>query len=287
MADGSGSTWAGPIVADSDPHRELEECFVKARPLVHALGSRIDAGARRPALAHRLAHALGGGAEAGTAPVRPLPALGVLETIAVRDGRAQRMERHLARLAASVRQLYGVTLAPGLGDRVAIAADLGGVGAVRVVAGPDGRARVAFRRVVPRRAPVSLRAVTMPGGLGAHKWADRRLLDALARGGPTPLLVDSDGAVLEAAWGNVWIVEGDRLLTPPADGRILPGVARAALLGGHDHAGRSVEVAEVPLERLERADAVLVSSAVSGLVGASLLGAPAMRAPRLPLGLRQ
>ena len=36
--------------------------------------------------------------------------------------------------------------------------------------------------------------------------------------------------MLEAAWGNVWLLEGDRLITPPADGRILPGVTRALLL---------------------------------------------------------
>ncbi len=45
-----------------------------------------------------------------------------------------------------------------------------------------------------------------------------------------PLLVDADGTVLEAAWGNVWVLEGDALLTPPADGRILPGVTRSLLL---------------------------------------------------------
>ena len=36
--------------------------------------------------------------------------------------------------------------------------------------------------------------------------------------------------MLEAAYANVWIVEGEALITPPADGRILPGTTRAALL---------------------------------------------------------
>ena len=44
-----------------------------------------------------------------------------------------------------------------------------------------------------------------------------------------PLLVDLDGLVLEASRANVVIREGDRLITPPLDGRILPGVTRAAL----------------------------------------------------------
>ena len=37
--------------------------------------------------------------------------------------------------------------------------------------------------------------------------------------------------MLEAAWANVWILDADgALLTPPADGRILPGITRARLL---------------------------------------------------------
>ncbi|MDQ3742171.1 MAG: aminotransferase class IV, partial [Actinomycetota bacterium] len=62
--------------------------------------------------------------------------------------------------------------------------------------------------------------------------------------------------VLEAAWANVVIVEGDALITPPDDGRILPGVGRAALAATED---------EVDLQRLERADAVLLVNALRGV----------------------
>ena len=70
----------------------------------------------------------------------------------------------------------------------------------------------------------------MPGGLGAHKWADRRLLEAAEAEGSVPLVVDDDGCVLEASRANVFIVEDGRIYTPPADGRILPGVTRRTLL---------------------------------------------------------
>jgi para-aminobenzoate synthetase/4-amino-4-deoxychorismate lyase len=109
---------------------------------------------------------------------------------------------------------------------------------------------------------------TLPGGLGRHKWADRRLLDALASPGRTPLIADSDGSVLEAAWGNIWIKEGDRLLTPPADGRILPGVTRSSLLRQGSAAGLRTGEAEIDLERLLSAEAILISSSLSGLVPA-------------------
>ena len=83
------------------------------------------------------------------------------------------------------------------------------------------------------RPPVDLRTVTLPGGIGAHKWIDRRLLDALtAHVAPAqPLLCDLDGRVLEAARANVFVLAADgTLCTPPLDGRILPGVTRARVL---------------------------------------------------------
>ena len=73
----------------------------------------------------------------------------------------------------------------------------------------------------------------LPGGLGRHKWVDRRLLAGLEqRLGAVPLLVDLDGDVLEAAFANIWIAEHDVLVTPPLDGRFLPGTARGADRGG-------------------------------------------------------
>jgi para-aminobenzoate synthetase/4-amino-4-deoxychorismate lyase len=118
---------------------------------------------------------------------------------------------------------------------------------------------------------VGLKPFTLPGGLGAHKWADRRLLDALADGGTTPLLVDSDGSVLEAAWGNVWIQEGDLLLTPPADGRILPGVARDTVLEAGVWDRFRTGEQPISLERFAAAGRLLVSSSLAGLVPAALI----------------
>jgi para-aminobenzoate synthetase/4-amino-4-deoxychorismate lyase len=79
----------------------------------------------------------------------------------------------------------------------------------------------------------------VPGGIGAHKWVDRRLLDELAEqtSPALPLLVDLDGFVLESWGANVFArLPGGALATPPLDGRILPGVARARLLAVHSDA---------------------------------------------------
>ena len=106
---------------------------------------------------------------------------------------------------------------------------------MRVLADPDGTVRITVSPARAARGDDAGRSsapFALPGGLGAHKWRDRRLLEALAgaAAGAVPLLVDTDGQVLEAAYANVWIVEGEALITPPADGRILPGTTRAALL---------------------------------------------------------
>ena len=82
-----GHLWlgvGGGIVADSDPEAELEECLVKARPLIDAIGGWI----------------------------RPDPSLGVFETLLVENGVAVNLDAHIARLARSVKELYGETLPP-------------------------------------------------------------------------------------------------------------------------------------------------------------------------------
>jgi para-aminobenzoate synthetase / 4-amino-4-deoxychorismate lyase len=206
-------------------------------------------------------------AEPSAGRLRPDPSRGLLETILVKGGRPRHLDEHLDRLAGSLCALYGNTLQPDPQKRLLAAAALTGDGALRVTAGHDGHLEVDARRLPSRAIPVRLNAVALPGGLGPHKWADRRLLDALTVAGRTPLLVDADGSVLEAAWGNVWIRVGNRLLTPPADGRILPGVTRGLLL--HDRRLRAEEQ-RIDLDSLMRAEAVLISSSLTGLLPALL-----------------
>ncbi len=206
---------------------------------------------------------------------------GIFETLLVRDGEAPFASAHLARIAASAAALYGCALPDDLAARVdAAAAGPDAVGALRVVVTPEpgGGAVVALERGRPRaRAlPIVLRPFTLPGGLGAHKWRDRGLLDALAAADPdgaTPLLLDGDGCVLEAAWGNVFALAGDVLTTPPADGRILPGVTRAAVLAAAPELGLAPCERPLPIERLARADAIAISSSLVGVVPAVLAAA--------------
>ena len=254
----------GAIVADSDPDQELAEALTKAAGPIAAIGGlladpvpEVERPRRRPVAALRHGQ-------------RPDPALGVFETVLVEDGRPVALELHLARLAASVAELYGAALpSTVLAGAQAAAAEALTRSRLRVLADADG----AVRMIVSPAGPVPEEAVVLepfalPGGLGAHKWRDRRLLDALAalRPGAVPLLVDTDGLVLEAAYANVWIVEGDALITPPADGRILPGTTRAAQLAEHDGAREE----PIDLDRLASADALFLTSSISGRLPARL-----------------
>ena len=168
---------------------------------------------------------------------RPDPSHGVFETLLVRDGRVQALGAHMDRLAASVSELHAARLPGGLqAELLGTAARLSGAHRMRVDAIPDGSAvRITVSTsalAAPGTAAAIAAPVTIRGGLGAHKWRDRRRLDALAeRAGPhnVVLIYDDDGQVLEAAWANLWVLEDDRLRTPAADGRILPGVTRARL----------------------------------------------------------
>ncbi len=272
----------GGITASSNPDIELEETFLKARPPARAAGAAIGDARAVPATAAPPPAAL------ARARPRPDPAAGIFETILVADGVPHFLDDHLGRLSASAGRAYAAALAPGaledaaerallgapqgpLRLNVALVPAAGGALSVTATARPLG--------AVDRDRPLRLIPWTLPGGLGAHKWRDRRLVDALARiGGGVPLLVDADGSVLEAAWASVWTLCDGALTTPPLDGRLLPGVTRARLLERAAGLGLDAREARLTLADLRAAPALLLTSSLRGAVPAALADGPPRRA---------
>jgi len=209
--------------------------------------------------------------------------LGVFETLLVVNGRPVAPERHLARLAASARALYGVGLPRELDAQLAGAAVGHALARLRIELVAHGAvpATVSVGAVaidptaVRPTSEAALVSVAVVGGAGPHKLIDRSWLgqiDALAGPEVRPLLVTRGGALLETTRANVLLLRGGELATPPLDGSILAGTVRAALL---EHAARlGITASEVPLTlaELEQADIVLLSGSVKLLELARLNG---------------
>ncbi|HET7121216.1 MAG TPA: aminotransferase class IV [Solirubrobacterales bacterium] len=204
---------------------------------------------------------------------QPDPSLGVFETLLVVNGEPVELERHLARLRRSLDALYGADLPTEVHEELLAAADGISLGRLRltVVPGEDGlrhdllASGVVPEAVFPERG-AELRAHSVKGGHGSHKWVDRRGMEH-PDAGPGQLLADGP-ELLEAGWANLFAVFGETLRTPAADGRILPGVARAAILDLAPQLG--IETEEGPLTRADllAAEEVFLTNSIRGVEAA-------------------
>jgi para-aminobenzoate synthetase/4-amino-4-deoxychorismate lyase len=224
---------------------------------------------------------------------RPDPTRGVFETLLVVNGRPVELDAHLDRLAASVRELFGAPTMARVSDPARVLAEArarelapaanGVIGAspalarLRLTLAPDDRGALDLSTTAVGVDPATvfpgdmggsrLEAIVVPGGLGGHKWADRRLLDqaSTALDGAVPLIADTDATVLEAERANVFAVQDGALLTPPADGRILPGVARARVIAIARELGIAAYERLLSLDDLAEADELFLSGSVRGI----------------------
>lgn len=226
----------------------------------------------------------------------------------VLDGRPVELDAHLERLAGSLIALYGEDLPSDAASLVR--EEAGGLehGKLRITMtpGPPGTDEAPLEiRVIaspvdpaavfpgPARGIV-LRSFNLEGGLGEHKWADRRLLEQAESGlppGELSLLVDSDGSALEASRASLFAVSDGSLTTPPADGRILPGIARRRTIETARGAGIEVREESLPLAGLNGREVFLAGSVrgiepVLALDGVDL-PPPGTLSARVAAGLRR
>ncbi len=278
----------GGIVADSQPDDEYRECLLKARPLIRALGGRIAGRtrARQPASSAR--------AGSPEAYLRPRPAAGIFTSLLVSDGTTHGLADHIARLDSSARQLFGKGLPHTLHADLAECFGRRPSGRLRITVRPLGGPLRATVEVVPLDAcppEADLYPTVIPGGLGRHKWLDRRLLAdharTLATGPGGQLLIeDADGAVLETDRANVFAVISGVLRTPPADGRLLPGVTRASVLRLAEAEGIDVEVAPLTRDDLIAASELFLTNAVRGVLPVRSIAGTAVEVRAAPLTAR-
>ena len=264
----------GGITVDSVPAREWQECLHKAEPLALAAGSRLTTGVDdRPA------------------PVPAgLAAQGVFESILGQNGRVLRLADHLARLARSVRELYGAELPTDLVARILALAESSPAPrvALRIHARPVGSpgageagttVELSARPLGPRLESCTLALAARPGHSSRHKWADRSVLQTAEHETvpALPYFLDPYGRVAETSRGNLFVLGADGVWrTPPSGDRQLPGVTRRALLDQLGDRGVAVDICPITETDLQSATAAVWTSSLSGVVAVSAVDGRAL-----------
>lgn len=210
-------------------------------------------------------------------PLWPDRAIGVFETLLIVDGAPVELHAHLRRLSSSARALFAAELPADTRELVLDSAAPLALGRVRLTVAPGPtsvlRAAAVAASVDPEdvfpswERAIVLRPLLMRGGLGAHKWADRAGL-AWASGESErclPVVLDAGGELLEASRANLFAVEGQALITPSADGRILPGVARARAIETAHALGIELREEALTIDRLVAAGEAFLTGSVRGI----------------------
>jgi para-aminobenzoate synthetase/4-amino-4-deoxychorismate lyase len=222
----------------------------------------------------------------------PDRAIGVLETLLVVDGLPVELEAHLERLRWSVRDLFEDEMPADTRKLVLNRAATLSLGRLRLTVSPQPGGGLAPEVVTAVVDPedvfpgweraIGLRPFVVQGGLGAHKWADRAGLAWTESGesdGFLPLVLDSGGEVLEASRANIFAIEAGALVTPAADGRILPGVARARAIEAARTLGIELHEENLTVDRLIAAGEAFLTGSVRGVEPVRSVGDAELHAP--------
>jgi len=205
----------------------------------------------------------------------------VFTTMAIQASRPVFLREHLFRLQ---RDLTAIHIRPVAEDLICEALVSGlrrndlRDGLVRIVVAPgDDQAdgsddasclSLLFESPRPHPGPVTLMLAELPASAQCsikQVWRgdwEKAAEPALAAG-CFDVLATCEGQLLETSICNVFVVIGEELATPPADGRILPGIAREQLLAADD-----LNTSEVPVRvaELESAQAVFITNCVRGVI---------------------
>jgi branched-chain amino acid aminotransferase len=210
---------------------------------------------------------------------------GVFETCKVSYGEPFALTRHLRRLNRSL-ALLGLPPADDARVRAAVAETVeaagrlplarlrititGGVGPLGSDRGTGGTTLVVA--VSPASPwPDRISVVTVPwtrnetsavAGAKTTSYAENvvALNAAHERGAHEALLANTRGLLCEGTGSNVFVAVGDRLLTPPLTSGCLGGITRELLLEWAAQEGLPVTEEDLPLDVLDTADDVVLTS---------------------------
>lgn len=249
IENGQGSAVLGvgsAIVADSDSEAERRECEVKA------------GFARR------------------SSPDHTAPGFDLIETMAFDpEVGIGMLELHLARMKKSAAELgFEFDRHAARNQIQALCFELDSPAKLRLLTARSG-AIALETQPLPQAFDGPVSVVALPNPLDPsdwrlrHKTSDRGFYeDALAAaqsmGAREAILVGEDGLVTEGSFTNIFLEDGEMLLTPPLSLGLLPGVLREYLIEKE-----RVREAEITLDDL--AAGFLLGNAVRGLFSARLI----------------
>ncbi len=223
---------------------------------------------------------------------------GVFDTLAVRDGRPQLLGAHVERLVRHA-DIIGITAAPEA-VRAAIKSVLAGSEAADLILRTTVSRGVATRGLWPKKdagdptircqlsildrimigapAKVMISAIrrnqTSPTSrIKSIAYLDHVLAarEAALAGMDEALFLNTDGQIACATTGNVFIIEGSRLVTPPLHHGAMDGVIRALLLAFPPRGHSSTEE-PVTEARALAADGLFITNSIRLARPAVLLG---------------
>ena len=218
---------------------------------------------------------------------------GVFETMRVRNGRAFRLERHLARLADALVRL-AIPAVPDLKGWVLTALHdaTADEASMRITVtrgiGPGGLAPPSNVRptvIVTVNAMPSFPTSVYTEGLSAHVASGRRnqramtvglktlaytdavagLLEAQRAGADEALFLDTDDHCSEATASNLFVYIAGTLVTPPVTCAALPGITRATVLELAGSRGIATEERPLRLDELLASSESFLTSALRGV----------------------
>jgi branched-chain amino acid aminotransferase len=86
--------------------------------------------------------------------------------------------------------------------------------------------------------------------------------EAIAAGSDEAILLNCDGEVAESSASNIFIVESGRVITPPIDAGILPGITRSVVIDLAAKIGVKLVQEAVSVERLMNAEEVFITNSI-------------------------
>ncbi len=243
----------------------------------------------------------------------------IFETIRTYDGRPFALDEHLARLEKSAAQVF-IQLPV---SRAQLASEVRE--AAHAAANPESWIRVMVTRgsaplgLDPLPAEHPLRVILVAPlatpsaeqyeqGIGVVTYRTQRtaeatpaatakvgnylvavlaLREARKAGAAEALIVDAGGFVGEGASSNFFIIQGGRLVTPPIEAGILPGITRRLLLEVARQEGIVVALEPLRADSLGEADEAFISSTTREVLPVVRIdGAPVGAGRPGPLTLR-